>query len=55
MPRIALIHATQLSIAPINAELERHWPEAQWVRGLIPDRSHLPAFRSESACGMLRA
>lgn len=28
-PRIALIHALALSIAPINAEFERHWPEAQ--------------------------
>jgi Asp/Glu/hydantoin racemase len=29
MPRIALIHATTLSIEPINAEFDRHWPEAQ--------------------------
>ena len=29
MPRIALIHATPLSMAPITAAFERHWPEAQ--------------------------
>lgn len=29
MPRIALIHATPLSIAPINAALDVHWPEAE--------------------------
>jgi Asp/Glu/hydantoin racemase len=29
MPRIALIHATPLSMAPINAAFERHWPQAQ--------------------------
>ena len=29
MPRIALIHATPLSIDPINAAFEQHWPEAQ--------------------------
>ena len=28
-PRIALIHATALSIGPINAAFERHWPEAR--------------------------
>ena len=27
--RIALIHATQLSIAPINAAFDSHWPEAE--------------------------
>lgn len=27
--RIALIHATPLSIDPINAAFDRHWPEAQ--------------------------
>jgi Asp/Glu/hydantoin racemase len=27
--RIALIHATPLSIDPINAEFDRHWPDAQ--------------------------
>src|SRR3569832_677911 len=27
--RIARIHATALSIDPINAAFERHWPEAQ--------------------------
>jgi Asp/Glu/hydantoin racemase len=29
MPRIALIHATRLSIDPIAAAFGRHWPEAQ--------------------------
>jgi Asp/Glu/hydantoin racemase len=29
MPRIALIHATPLSMTPIDAAFERHWPEAQ--------------------------
>ena len=29
MPRIALIHATALAMAPINAAFERHWPQAQ--------------------------
>src|SRR5438034_2828680 len=29
MPRIALIHATRLSMDPINAAFERHWPEAE--------------------------
>jgi Asp/Glu/hydantoin racemase len=29
MPRVALIHATRLSIDPINAAFERHWPEAE--------------------------
>jgi Asp/Glu/hydantoin racemase len=29
MPRIALIHATPLSMAPIEAAFERHWPEAE--------------------------
>lgn len=29
MARIALIHATALSLAPINAAFERHWPEAE--------------------------
>ena len=29
MPRIALIHATPLSMAPIDAAFERHWPEAE--------------------------
>lgn len=29
MPRIALIHATPLSMAPIDAAFERHWAEAQ--------------------------
>lgn len=29
MPRIALIHATPLAMAPINAAFERHWPEAE--------------------------
>ena len=29
MPRIALIHATALSMAPITAAFERHWPEAE--------------------------
>lgn len=33
MHRIALIHATPLSMAPINAAFERHWPE--------PERMHL--------------
>jgi hypothetical protein len=28
MTRIALIHATPLSMTPINAAFERHWPEA---------------------------
>jgi len=28
-PRIALVHATALSIAPINDAFDRHWPEAQ--------------------------
>ena len=28
-PRIALIHATALSIEPVNAALARHWPQAQ--------------------------
>jgi Asp/Glu/hydantoin racemase len=27
-PRIALIHATALAVAPINAAFERHWPQA---------------------------
>src|SRR5438067_4500698 len=29
MPRIALIHATRLSMDPINAAFERHWPEPE--------------------------
>lgn len=29
MPRIALIHATPLSLDPINAAFARHWPEAE--------------------------
>jgi Asp/Glu/hydantoin racemase len=29
MPRIALIHATRLSMDPIDAAFARHWPEAQ--------------------------
>jgi Asp/Glu/hydantoin racemase len=29
MTRIALIHATPLSMTPINAAFERHWPEAE--------------------------
>jgi hypothetical protein len=29
MPRIALIHATRLSIDPIAAAFAQHWPEAQ--------------------------
>jgi Asp/Glu/hydantoin racemase len=29
MPRIALIHATRLSIDPINAAFARHWPDAE--------------------------
>lgn len=28
MPRIALVHALEASIAPINAQLARDWPEA---------------------------
>jgi hypothetical protein len=28
-PRIALIHATALAIAPIRAAFERHWPQAR--------------------------
>ena len=28
-PRIALIHATALAVAPIQAAFERHWPQAQ--------------------------
>jgi hypothetical protein len=28
-PRIALIHATPLAIAPIHAAFERHWPQAR--------------------------
>jgi Asp/Glu/hydantoin racemase len=29
MPRIALIHATPLSMDPINAAFEQHWPDAE--------------------------
>lgn len=29
VPRIALIHATALAMAPIAAAFERHWPQAQ--------------------------
>jgi aspartate/glutamate racemase len=28
-PRIALIHATALAIAPVRAAFERHWPQAR--------------------------
>ena len=28
-PRIALIHATALSMLPIDAAFERHWPQAR--------------------------
>lgn len=28
-PRIALIHATALAVAPIQAAFERHWPQAR--------------------------
>lgn len=28
-PRIALIHATPLSVAPVAAAFERHWPQAR--------------------------
>ena len=28
-PRIALIHATALAVAPIAAAFDRHWPQAR--------------------------
>ena len=49
MPRIALIHALALSIAPINGELERAWPQAERMN-LLDDR--LSADLARSASGL---
>jgi hypothetical protein len=42
--RIALIHATALSIAPVQAALARHWPQARCMNlledSLSVDRAH---------------
>ncbi|MEJ6393229.1 aspartate/glutamate racemase family protein [Gymnodinialimonas sp. 2305UL16-5] len=42
MPRIALIHATRVAIAPIEAAAKAHWPEAETIsimeEGLSVDR-----------------
>lgn len=32
MPRIALIHATPLSMSPIQGAFERHWPQAELMQ-----------------------
>jgi len=48
-PRIALIHALAHSIAPINAELDRSWPEC--VRMNLLDDS-LAADLARSAAGL---
>lgn len=44
-PRIALIHATPLAVAPINAAFARHWPQAQRMN-LLDDS--LSADRAEA-------
>ena len=40
VPRIALIHATQLAISPIEAAFDRLWPEAQRMN-ILDDRLSL--------------
>lgn len=47
-PRIALIHALGLSVAPINGELARAWPQAERMN-LLDDR--LSADLARSAAG----
>jgi len=49
VPRIALIHALAHSIAPVNAELDRSWPEC--VRMNLLDDS-LSADLARSATGL---
>jgi len=48
-PRVALIHALSLSVAPVNAEFERVWPEC--VRMNLLDDS-LSADLARSAAGL---
>jgi hypothetical protein len=49
VPRIALIHALGLSVAPINGELERAWPQADRMN-LLDDR--LSTDLARSAAGL---
>ena len=39
-PRVALIHALMHSVAPINAEFERAWPECVRMNLLDDSLSH---------------
>ncbi|MFM1948116.1 MAG: hypothetical protein RL706_137 [Pseudomonadota bacterium] len=49
-PRIALIHATPLAIAPVNASFEKLWPEAK-LQNILDDS----LSRDHAAAGHLTA
>ena len=50
--RITLIHATMLSVAPINSAFERHWPEAQRMHLLDDSLSRDRAADGELTAAM---
>ena len=51
-PRIALIHATPLSMAPIQTAFERHWPQARRMNLLDDSLSVDRAEAGELTAGM---
>jgi Asp/Glu/hydantoin racemase len=54
IPRIALIHATALAMAPIEAALERHWPQARRMNLLDDSLSVDRAVQGELTPALLQ-
>ena len=53
-PRIALIHATALSVAPVLAAFDRHWPQARRMNLLDDSLSVDRAAAGELTADMLQ-